>query len=114
MLDGTVFKMWYSFVTLFDFRSGLSICDQAVSIGYATSSDGFYWVRSPGNNKGKATWSGGTGWDAGLTAFLANTPLPADGHDPASGVTLYYTTVRHLGDPTTPCVTNGIGRATRP
>jgi hypothetical protein len=115
MIDGTVFKMWYSFVGLADFRLG-AFCDLTIAIGYATSSDGFYWVRSPANVKGKESWTHPGGWDDGIKTFLANTPVPLDGSNPSSGVALYYTTVRHAiaNDFTSPCVPNGIGRATRP
>src|SRR5262249_23438559 len=117
MVDGTVYKMWYSFVSLADFRVGTQICDLLVSIGYATSSDGFYWVRSPRNSNFRALWvrAGVGGWDAPLPAFLANTALPIDGSDPRSGIALYYTPVRPLSaDAASPCVSNGIGRASRP
>ncbi len=117
LVDGTVFKMWYSFARLGDvINAGNGTeCDFPVDIGYATSSDGFYWVRSPSNNKTPPVSRSATGWDAGIQAFLAGSVLPVDGTDPTKGIALYYTTLRHAidGDLTSPCVPNGIGRATR-
>jgi hypothetical protein len=116
LIDGTVFKMWYSFVTLRDaLNTGGDLCKMPVHIGYATSKDGFYWVRSPSNLDKPAVTAGGGGWDATTTGFIAGAAVPTDGSDPANGVALYYSTSRHVveTDPTTQCVANGIGRATR-
>jgi hypothetical protein len=113
MIDGTVYKMWYSFARLQDFRLGATFCDTRIAIGYATSSDGFYWVRSPGNvGDNPPITTGTSGWDAGTLAFLAGSAVPLDGKDPSSGIALYYTTMHK--DALGFCVPNGIGRATRP
>lgn len=111
LVDGSVYKMWYSFARLSDFRMG-DLCLSTVGIGYATSSDGFYWIRSPSN---PVMRTGGSGWDAATTAFLVGSVVPADGVDPHNGVVLYYSTYRTTttsGGPA--CLPNGIGRATRP
>jgi hypothetical protein len=116
LIDGTVFKMWYSFANLGDvIRTNGSMCDTPIQVGYATSSDGFYWVRSPSNPRAAAVTMSSTGWDANIVAFIAGSAVPLDGKDPASGVALYYTTLRHAidGDITSPCIPNGIGRSTR-
>jgi hypothetical protein len=116
MIDGTIFKMWYSFANLSDvIGTNGSMCDTPIQVGYATSSDGFYWVRSPRNPKMPAVTVSGTGWDAGIVAFIAGSAVPLDGKDASSGVALYYTTLRHAipGDMTSGCVPNGIGRSTR-
>jgi hypothetical protein len=117
LVDGTVFKMWYSFVALRDVITGLGdICTTQVKVGYATSSDGFYWVRSPSNQTAPAITVSPNGWDATSTAFVAGAVLPSDGNNAANGIALYYTTLRHLieGDNASPCLANGIGRSTRP
>jgi hypothetical protein len=116
LVDGSVFKMWYTFASLGDvLNSGTLMCETPLHIGYATSSDGFYWVRSPTNVRNPAVTRTNTGWDAGVTGFIAGTAIPTDGSDPKNGIALYYTTLRHLveGDPTSGCIANGIGRSTR-
>jgi hypothetical protein len=115
--DGTVYKMWYSFARLADvLNTPTDFCDTPVHVGYATSSDGFYWVRSPTNVMKPPLSLTQNGWDAGIKGFLVGTALPSDGNDPANGIAVYYTTLRHVVpiDPTSQCVPNGIGRATRP
>jgi hypothetical protein len=114
IVDGTVFKMYYSFARLSDLRAG-DLCGSSVSVGYATSSDGFFWIRSPSNPVMTAAPVGSPDWDATTTAFLVGSIVPTDGSNPANGLSLYYSTFRHLtilgGDQ---CLPNGIGRATRP
>jgi hypothetical protein len=118
LVDGSVFKMWYSFARLGDALANASdFCKTPIHIGYATSTDGFYWVRSPTNlDKPGITAMGGGIWEAGVNGFAAGTAIATDGMDPGKGISVYYSTVRHLveADPTSPCVANGIGRATRP
>jgi hypothetical protein len=113
-VDGTVFKMWYSYARGQDIMDLQNLCNDMnrVQIGYATSSDGFYWIRSPSN---PAVAVGGTGWDADSRALLSGSVVPRDGKSTTSGFALYYTTFRtvsFLGFPV--CVPSGIGRATRP
>jgi hypothetical protein len=107
--DGTVYKMFYSFARL----GGVTLdkfCDPAtkISIGYATSSDGFFWVRSPSNPVIDA--GSGTGWDGASRTLLAGSVVPADGNDPSSGYALYYTTFLTRGLACVPA----IARAVRP
>jgi hypothetical protein len=114
IVDGTVFKMFYSFARGSDLLTG-DLCASHVSAGYATSNDGFYWIRSPSNPVMSDTATPSTGWDATTTAFLVGSVVPSDGSDPHNGISLYYTTFRHvtLGG-IDQCLPNGIGRATRP
>jgi hypothetical protein len=111
VIDGSVYKMWYSFARLTDFRNN-DLCQSTLGVGYATSSDGFYWIRSPSN---PVLQVGGGGWDATSTTFLVGSVVPSDGVSAQSGFTLYYSsfvpTTTTLG---TFCLPNGIGRATRP
>jgi hypothetical protein len=108
-LDGHVYKMLYSFARSRD--SGAAMCK--LSIGYATSSDGRYWVRSPSNSptapiEGPTT---GTGWDAADVGFLAGSVVGED----SQSIALYYTVYREVTTLLGPaCIPNGIGRATRP
>jgi hypothetical protein len=116
LVDGTVYKMWYSFARLRDaLNPNASECDIPIEIGYATSVDGVYWVRSPSNNANPPVMSGTGGWDAGVQAFLAGSAIASDGKDPSKGITLFYTTLTHTipADLSSPCMPNGIGRATR-
>jgi hypothetical protein len=105
--DGSVYKLWYAFTRTLGLM--VSPCDQAarVEIGYATSTDGFYWVRSPSN---PVVTLGGAGWDQGTPSLLLGSVIPADGTDPESGLQLYYSGFRSL--PSYPfCFPSGIGRA---
>jgi hypothetical protein len=118
MVDGTVFKMWYTFARASDLPTLGDYCDPRVKveIGYATSADGFFWVRSLSNPVVRVGDS--TGWDRDSRVLIVDSVLPKDGSDPQSGVALYYTALRHLlvpipGVPVNACVPNGIGRATR-
>lgn len=114
LLDGSVYKMWYSFAKLGDVNT-TDFCMTKAGVGYATSSDGFYWIRSPSN---PVMGGDASGWDAGITAFLVGSVVPTDGQSAQNGITLYYSTFRQTtltlrtGNLTT-CVPNGIGRATR-
>jgi|GEM_PF-3508322 len=105
VVEGSVYKMWYSFVRARDFGTQCNL-----AVGYATSNDGVYWVRSPSNSP-MATIEGasGGGWDSTNTAFYVSSVLPAV---TGQGYELYYTAAKQdffLG-----CVPNGVGRATRP
>ncbi len=109
-LDGKVYKMLYSFARARD--TGAPPCK--LSVGYATSSDGRYWVRSPSNSP-TAPIEGPnpalSGWDAADAGFIAGSVVVDD----TQAIALYYTVyhaVYVLGVPV--CVPNGIGRATRP
>jgi hypothetical protein len=113
-VDGTVFKMWYSYARASDITDLNNMCNDMnrVQIGYATSSDGFYWVRSPAN---PAAQVGGLGWDADTRALLVGSVVPLDGKNPASGFAVYYTPFRIVNFLLTNwCLPSGIGRATRP
>lgn len=114
LLDGTVYKMWYSFAKLGDV-SLTDFCTSKINVGYATSSDGFYWIRSPSN---PVMMGDASGWDAGITSFLVGSVVPSDGQNPQNGISLYYstwrsTTLKTPGGPVTACLPNGVGRATR-
>jgi hypothetical protein len=83
-----------------------------MGIGYATSTDGRYWVRSPSNSPLPPIAGPAGAWEQTVTAFLAGGLIV----DPAApdGIILYYSTIRVvdvLG--TQHCVPNGIGRASR-
>jgi hypothetical protein len=112
IVDGTVFKMFYSYARAQDIMDLQNLCNtnNSVQIGYATSSDGFYWIRSPSN---PAVAVGGSGWDADSRALLAGSVVPRDGKSTASGFALYYTTFQTVSFLNI-CVPSGIGRATRP
>jgi hypothetical protein len=106
--------MWYSYARAQDITDLQNLCNSnnAVRIGYATSSDGFYWIRSPSN---PAVEVGGTGWDFDSRALLVGSVIPRDGKSTSSGFSLYYTTFRTVSILlSTYCVPSGIGRATRP
>jgi hypothetical protein len=114
IVDGTVFKMFYSYARAQDIMDLQNLCNtnNSVQIGYATSSDGFYWIRSPSN---PAVAIGGSGWDSDSRALITGSVVPRDGKSASSGFALYYTTFRnfsYFGFPV--CGPNGIGRATRP
>lgn len=124
LLDGSVYKMFYSVVG-FDITRPLTNlsdpCDAQYHVGYATSSDGYYWVRSPRNSPSTA---GGLppvfdvdktagGWEAG-GSILVSSVVAADGVDPSNGVALYYSPFLKIGPATQKtCAPNGIGRAVR-
>jgi hypothetical protein len=112
IVDGTVFKMWYSYARAQDITDLQDICNanNRIQIGYATSSDGFYWIRSPSN---PAVAVGGTGWDGTSNALLAGSVVPLDGKSASSGFALYYTTFQNVSILSI-CSPSGIGRATRP
>jgi len=105
LIEGSVYKMWYSFSRARD--GGTVRCK--TSIGYATSSDGRYWVRSPSNTPtAPIEGPSGSGWDALDVGFLAGSVLRADD----GSLALYYTLYRDGG--VDGCIPNGIGRAVRP
>jgi hypothetical protein len=110
VLDGTVYKMWYSLARLNELAGLDKPCDPLTktSIGYATSSDGFYWIRSPSNPVMEATTGGA--WDNDAHTLLVGSVLPKDGMSADSGFTIYYTAMMHVGLACVPF----IGRAARP
>jgi hypothetical protein len=102
ILDGSVFKMFYAF------SRNLAMGDPCTSaspveLGYATSTDGLYWVRSPSN---PILTAGGGGWDK--TGLMIGSVIPFDFKDPASGWILFYSDFRAtlFG-----CIPAGVGRA---
>ena len=122
IVDGTTYKMFYSLGT--EAESILDPCSALATfrVGYATSSDGYFWVRSPRNSSRKtkaipnpppAVFDVNTmpgQWDTGRSIQVGSV-LPVDGVDPASGLVLYYTAYeRQL---TGACMPNGVGRAIR-
>lgn len=109
LVDGTVFKMWYSFARVGEISILFDLCDNTTrgQIGYATSDDGFYWIRSPSN---PVLTPSEAGWDAGDRASLVSSVIPSDGSDPQNGIDIYYTTFRRTA---LTCLPNGIGKATR-
>ena len=98
IVDGTVFKMFYSYARAQDIMDLSNLCNanNRVHIGYATSSDGFYWIRSPSN---PAVEVGGTGWDSDSNALVVGLVVPRDGKSTSSGFALYYTTFRTVPTP---------------
>ena len=112
IVDGTVFKMFYSYARAQDIMDLQNLCNanNRVQIGYATSSDGFYWIRSPSN---PAVAVGGGGWDGASNALVTGSVVPLDGKSTSSGFALYYTTFQTVSFLNV-CVPSGIGRATRP
>jgi hypothetical protein len=112
IVDGTVFKMFYSYARAQDIMDLQNLCNSnnRVQIGYATSSDGFYWIRSPSN---PAVPVGGGGWDGASNALVTGSVVPLDGKSTSSGFALYYTTFQTVSFLNL-CVPSGIGRATRP
>lgn len=112
IVDGTVFKMFYSYARAQDIMDLQNLCNSnnRVQIGYATSSDGFYWIRSPSN---PAVAVGGGGWDGTSNALVTGSVVPRDGKSTSSGFALYYTTFQTVSFLNV-CVPSGIGRATRP
>jgi hypothetical protein len=123
LVDGSVYKMWYTYAALADL-TGLNVptpcADTFFRVGYATSNDGYFWVRSPRNLGGgkvpnpaasaPAMNVATTGWAAGKSVLVGSV-LPQDGADPASGVTLYYSVFDKAMGLGGVCVPNGIGRA---
>jgi hypothetical protein len=119
LVDGTVFKMWYSYETALETVGSLSPCATpgAYRVGYATSSDGYFWVRSP-RNLGAAQPAAAaeapamdvstTGWDANASVLVGSV-VPTDGVDPANGLSLYYSP---FSGTTLKCLPNGVGLAT--
>ena len=138
LLDGSIYKMWYSFArklsVILCLGTGQSTCpanyscvnltctpndpgdafhafcenSSQVEIGYATSSDGFFWTKSI-HNPVISIPSGSADH-----AYLVSSVLPTDGVDAASGVTLYYSAFRRAVTTMDRCLPNGIKRATRP
>ena len=138
LIDGTVYKMWYSFARKIDVKlcigTGQGTCPATfscvagvcaptdtldafstfceagttISIGYATSNDGFFWVKSIYNPVLDVDVVGG-----GVRALLASSVLPTDGVSAENGVTLYYSSFRRLSAINNRCLPNGIKRATR-
>lgn len=102
VVDGTVFKMWYAYTrnTVF-----LDICHAGIQIGYATSNDGFYWIRSPSN---PVVSLGGGGWDSGSLFLLPGSAVVLDS---SSSIAIYYSALVSSGGQ---CRDSGIGRAVRP
>ena len=117
LVDGTVFKMWYSYASIGEINSFEELCTSTSKavVGYATSDDGFYWIRSPSNPVLEPTAAEPTTmrWDQGARVILASSIVPTDGTDPQNGIDLYYTGFRK--DVTSmKCLPNGIGKASRP
>jgi hypothetical protein len=136
MLDGTVWKMWYSYASLADLPNCLSGCptgstcslttgscnanDPAdaffifcqsqtkVQVGYATSADGFFWTKSTHNPALSVDEVSG-----GDHAILVSSALPTDGVDATNGISLWFSTFRRTLAVSNRCVPNGIRRATR-
>jgi hypothetical protein len=123
LVDGSVYKMWYTYASESDLTVlGIpSPCmDPVYRVGYATSNDGYFWVRSPRNLGGGKSPSATapapamnvqtTGWAANKSVLVGSV-LPQDGLDPASGVTLYFSVFDNATALGGACVPNGIGRA---
>jgi len=106
-VDGSVYKMYYGFTH--SLGATASPCDPGakIQIGYATSTDGFYWVRSPSN---PVVTVGGTTWDKSAPGMVVSSVVPADGKDPESGLFLYYDPFAAVPFPPY-CVPVSIGRA---
>jgi hypothetical protein len=138
LIDGTVFKMWYSVARLEPrpcLGTGQSTCPNgqlcqnnvcvqgpvgndtfsafceaglAVQVGYATSSDGFFWTRSLSNPVIRVD---SPNVAPGTHAILVSSVVP--GADLKS-VTLHYSMFRRLALLNNGCFPNTIARATRP
>jgi hypothetical protein len=100
--DGSVFKMWYAFTRTLPLGDP---CIGSLQVGYATSSDGFFWVRSPSNPVFSV---GNVAWAAGTPGLLPTAVVPLDGHDPESGLALYYSPLHNY---LVACTPLDIGRA---
>ena len=112
LVDGTVYKMWYTYARLGDIGDALNLCNvqkNQIQIGYATSQDGLYWVRSPSN---PVVPVGAPGSTRTRAALLLGCVVP-DAAAGRAGVTLYYSTLP-IVSPKLACVPNGVGRASRP
>ncbi len=105
ILDGSIYKMWYAFAR--SLPNG-NPCNASVVGGYATSSDGFYWVRSPSNPVLDVPAAGATGWDKNASGVVPSAVVPLDGKDPESGLAIYYSIFTNL---LVVCLPNGVGRA---
>jgi hypothetical protein len=114
LVDGSVLKMWYSYARVSDIRgldrTNINFCDamNSIRIGYATSADGQFWIRSPSN---PAVDVDGTGWDASAHALLTGSAVTVDNPSGPPSIALYYTVFTNI---VTTCAANGIGRAVRP
>jgi hypothetical protein len=104
-VDGTIYKMYYSFASVGIDASPLDPCLTAYHVGYATSDDGHYWIRSPENNK--ETLDVVPPWAPGSIAILVGAAMPADGVDPSNGVAIYFSPFSKVAGI---CLPNGIGR----
>ena len=110
ILDGSVFKMFYSFKQ--DPNGDDSPCLSSWAVGYATSSDGYNWVPSPSNPVLDKTSPKPDDWDANVSSFLVGSVVSTDGNNPANGLSLYYSVYPPGSDPSQ-CRPNGIGLARR-
>jgi len=130
VVDGSVYKMFYSTVA-FNVMQPLADltdpCSASYHVGYATSTDGLFWVRSPRNAetalvlaidpaaKGPVFDIDDTvgAWEQG-GSILVGSVVPVDGADPSSGLALYYSPYARVGPAGFQrCYPNGIGRADR-
>jgi hypothetical protein len=104
--------MWYAYspdlspINILNVADFLCDAARTIHIGYATSSDGTFWIRSPSN---PVIPNVAPGYGSDVPANLPGAVLPIDG-DPKNGFVLYYSSFRKVG---TRCLSNGIGRATR-
>ncbi|MEO6951601.1 MAG: hypothetical protein ABI321_07300 [Polyangia bacterium] len=127
LVDGHTYKMWYTFApdplvnggTSKDAinpcaatspTSGTYNAKLAWKIGYATSSDGYFWVRSDTNTDSPVLGSTMSGSDSQASLLLGSV-YPADGVDASNGIALYYSPVRRSNGM---CAPDGMGRAVRP
>jgi hypothetical protein len=136
MLDGTVWKMWYSYANLSDLPSCLGGCPTGstcntstgsclpndlgdsffsfcqpttrVQVGYATSADGFFWTKSIHNPVVPVNQFGGD------RAVLTTSVLPNDGVNGSSGTALWMSPFRKTVDTGGRCAPINMRRATRP
>jgi hypothetical protein len=123
LIDGTVWKMWYSFARLGNVPVGMPsldvFCDSRaeIMVGYATSSDGFFWVRSPHNpvlrpgNPLQNIPPSSPNIPQGTRSILVSSVTPSDGINTSSGVVLHYSPFRRSG---LNCLPSGVYRAVRP
>jgi hypothetical protein len=116
VVDGTIYKLFYSTTPAADITmpSTLDPCLVPWHVGYATSSDGNFWVRSPANapmathvfevNRTAMQWDTDE-------SILVGSVVPQDGVDPSSGLVLYYSPFSRIAGVV--CSPNGVGRAVR-
>lgn len=114
VIEGSVYKMLYAY-TLAKFTNA-DPCDGdvVVGIGYATSSDGVYWIPSPSNGAAGAIPPTAVTW-AQTKVLVPGSPLLVDSADASKGLVMWFTLYQKVdfGALGKLCIPSGVGRATR-